>query len=150
MFKNFLFLQINKDCSSDRSIFALFDKHLKAYKPLSLFPEAFKQRKKILILYGDEDWCPSVNGEVFRDLVGKDIIEIDKVPKASHMMQTDNSAGLTEKILKFLGKIPKEETSEETTETNTKETSEETVTETNTKETSEETVPETITETIQE
>lgn len=71
-----------------------------------MFPESFKQKKKILILYGDEDWCPSVNGESFRNLIGKEIIEIDKVSHSSHMMQTDNSIGLTEKILKFLGKVP--------------------------------------------
>ena len=103
VYKSFLFCQVQKDYASDSALYAFFDKNLKAYKPLALFIEEIKKLKgkTILIAYGEEDWSPVINGEVFQNLLGKDQVEIITISNSNHMMQTDNYKELLEKLNDF-------------------------------------------------
>lgn len=103
VYKGFLYCQVQKDYSSDSAVYSFFDKNLKAYKPLSLFIENFRALKgrKILIAYGAEDWCPSINGEEFQKLLGRENVELITISKSNHMMQTDNYVELLEKLNDF-------------------------------------------------
>ena len=70
---------------------------------MSLFIENFRALKgrKILIAYGAEDWCPSINGEEFQKLLGRENVELITISKSNHMMQTDNYVELLEKLNDF-------------------------------------------------
>ena len=98
--KEFLYIQILKNNSSDPSVYALFDKNLKAYKPLSFFLDAFKG-KKILLSYGENDWCPRENGEEFKKLLGKNMVDIITISNCNHMVQSDNYKELNEKLINY-------------------------------------------------
>lgn len=52
----------NRRTSSEYSIFSFFNKNLQAYKPINYFSEILKE-KKILILYGKDDWSPVSHAE---------------------------------------------------------------------------------------
>ena len=54
-------LMRNKICS-EKSIFALFDRNLQPYKPITFLYELLKDIN-ILILYGDNDWSPRSQAE---------------------------------------------------------------------------------------
>jgi pimeloyl-ACP methyl ester carboxylesterase len=100
--KSLLYCLIQKEYSSDPSVYSLFDKSLKAFKPLSLYLDKFKLCEEILIIYGDNDWCPAVNGEEFQRLVGDNKVKIEILSNCNHMMQTDNYEELNTKIINFL------------------------------------------------
>lgn len=46
-----------KSSTCENAIFTFFNKNLQAYQPVTDFSEYFKY-KKILIIYGEEDWSP--------------------------------------------------------------------------------------------
>ncbi len=47
---------------SENTIFAFFNKNIRAYKPITYYYESLKDLK-IQIQYGDRDWCPVQQGE---------------------------------------------------------------------------------------
>lgn len=61
--KEFMKLLLNrKGTTSEHAIFSFFNKHLQAYEPITAFSE-FLKSKKILIVYGEEDWSPISHAE---------------------------------------------------------------------------------------
>ena len=55
-------LFFKKASTSENAIFSFFNKHLQAYQPITAFSEYLKH-KKILIIYGEEDWSPVSHAE---------------------------------------------------------------------------------------
>ncbi len=55
-------LLYRKGTTSEHAIFSFFNKHLQAFQPITAFSDYLKS-KKILIIYGEEDWSPISHAE---------------------------------------------------------------------------------------
>jgi len=60
-------LLYRKGSTSETAIFSFFNKHLQAYQPITEFSE-YLRSKKILIIYGEEDWSPISHAEEVNNL----------------------------------------------------------------------------------
>lgn len=61
-------LFFKKCSSSEKAIFSFFNKNLQAYQPVTAFSDYLKE-KKILVIYGLEDWSPVSHAEDVKDFI---------------------------------------------------------------------------------
>jgi hypothetical protein len=55
-------LFLRKSSHSEKAIFSFFNKNLQAFQPITAFSE-YLEEKKILVIYGLEDWSPVSHAE---------------------------------------------------------------------------------------
>jgi len=102
VYKDFQNVLMRNKSSSEKAIFNFFDKNLRAFKPLTFYYDII-QDLRILVLYGDVDWCPVKQSMDLKDL-SPDNIEIGIVSDSGHLLYTDNHKELCDKILSYLTK----------------------------------------------
>jgi len=98
-FKDFMNILMRNLCCSEKAMFHMFDKDLRAYKTLA---QNYKKLEglNIMCIYGERDWNPKEHAEDLKIFIPS--VEIEIMPDSTHVLYCDNYyVEMCEKIMKF-------------------------------------------------
>jgi len=104
-FKQFMNTLMRNYCCSEKAMFQMFDKDLRAYKTLTQNYKKLEQLN-ILCIYGDRDWNPREHAEDLKLVIPS--LQIEVMSESTHVLYSDNNyVEMCERIMKFCCKNQK-------------------------------------------